>query len=177
MTTPHTLARAMAGLAAAGLLAGCAGSRSFSAFEPAAPADYSGPTVNVADQAVAVGPQRLHVFEITQVDGRRLASSSVATTRAGQGSGMTVTPVALTNELALRPARVQLQAATQYASPVVALSNPTCRTVGEVSFTPQQGQRYVVRGRIEAQACEVWIEDLATGQPVTDKVSGPGTQR
>lgn len=169
--------RPLATAAKALLLAGCAGSGSFSAFQPATPADYSGPTVNVADQVVAVGPQRLHVFEMTQVDGRRLASSSVATTRAGQGGGMTVTPVALTNELAVRPARVQLQAATQYASPLVALSNPTCRTVGEVSFAPEQGRRYAVRGRIEAQACEVWIEDLATGQPVTDKLNGPGTQR
>lgn len=169
--------RTLVTAATALLLAGCAGTGSFSAFEPAAPADYAGPTVNVADQAVAVGPQRLHVFEITQVDGRRLASSSVATTRAGQGGAMTVTAVALSNELAVRPARVQLQAATQYASPVVALSNPTCRTVGEVSFAPEEGKRYVVKGRIEPQACEVWIEDLATGQPVTDKVSGPGTQR
>lgn len=169
--------RPLATAAMALLLAGCASAGSFSAFEPATPADYTGPTVNVADQAVAVGPQRLHVFEMTQVDGRRLASSSVATTRAGQGGAMTVTAVALSNELAVRPARVQLQAATQYASPLVALSNPTCRTVGEVVFTPREGVRYAVRGRIEAQACEVWIEDLATGQPVTDKVTGPGTQR
>lgn len=159
------------------LLAGCAGPRSFSAFEPATPADYTGPTVNVADQAVSVDTQQLHVFEITQVDGRRLASSSTATRRAGQGSGMTVTPVALTNELAVRPARVRLQATTQYASPVVALSRPTCRTVGEVDFTPQPGKRYAVRGRIAPQTCEVWIEDLDSGAPVTDKLSGPGTSR
>ncbi|MFN3302431.1 MAG: hypothetical protein ACK44A_01795 [Roseateles sp.] len=169
--------RLLASAATALLLAGCAGPRSFAAFEPATPADYTGPTVNVADQVVAVDPQRLHVFEITQVDGRRLASSSTATQRGGQGSGMTVTPVALTNELAVRPARVRLQATTQYASPVVALSMPACRTVGDVDFTPKEGQRYAVRGRIAAQACEVWIEDLATGQPVTDKISGPGTSR
>ncbi|MFN3860563.1 MAG: hypothetical protein ACK4R2_03715 [Roseateles sp.] len=149
------------------LLTGCAGPQSFTAFEPATPADYTGPTVNVADQAIAVDPQRLHIFEITQVDGRRLASSSTATQRAGQGRGMTVTPVALTNELAVRPARVQLQATTQYASPVVALSRPTCRTVGEVGFTPQAGARYVVKGRIAAAAGAVWIADGARGPAVT----------
>jgi hypothetical protein len=159
------------------LLSGCTSFKSFSAFEPAAPADYTGPTANVADQVVAVSPQQLHVFEMTQVDGRRLASSSVATTRAGQGSGMTVTPVALTNELPLGAARVRLQAATQYASPVLGLSNPHCRTVGEVDFTPAEGRRYVVNGRIGADACEVWIEDVTSKQAVTEKVSGPGTVR
>ena len=162
--------------AAMALLAGCTSFKSFSAFEPATPADYTGPTANVADQVVAVSPQQLHVFEMTQVDGRRLASSSVATTRAGQGSGMTVTPVTLTNELPLAAARVRLQAATQYASPVLGLSNPHCRTVGEVDFTPAEGRRYVVAGRITADACEVWIEDVASKQAVTQKITGPGTK-
>jgi hypothetical protein len=161
--------------AAALALSGCAGVKSFSAFEPATPPDYTGPTANVADQVVAIGSQRLHVVEITQVDGRRLASSSTATRRAGQGGAMTVTPVVLTNELALRPAQVRIQAATQYASPVVAMSNASCRTVGEVSFTPQDGKRYVVSGQIAADVCEVWIEDLATKQKVTETITGPGT--
>ena len=157
------------------LLAGCTGIKSFTAFEAATPPDYTGPTANVADQVVAISPQQLHIFEMTQVDDRRLASSSMASTRAGQGSGMTVAPVALTNELPLRAARVRLQATTQYASPMLAMSNATCRTVGEVSFTPEEGKRYVVGGRIAAKVCEVWIEDPATGQAVTEKISGPGT--
>lgn len=164
-------------LAAALVLSGCTSVKSFSAFEAATPPDYTGPTANVADRVVAVSPQRLHVFEMTEVDGRRLSSSSMASARAGQGAGMTLTPVTLTNELPLAALRVRLQAATQYASPLVAMSNPSCRTVGEVSFTPQEGRRYAVNGRIEAQVCEVWIEDLATGQAVTEKLGGPGTDR
>jgi len=162
----------IAPFATALLLAGCG---SFHGFEPATPADYTGATVNVADQVVALSSQRLHVFEMTRVDGRRLASSSVATTRTG--STLAMTPVALTNELPLQPSRVQIQAATQYATPMVAMSSPTCRTVGEVAFTPREGGRYAVNGRIADEACEVWIEDLATGQAVTDKVTGPGTKR
>jgi len=151
-------------------LAGCAG------LEPATPPDYTGPTVNVADQALQASGQLLHVFEMTQVDGRRLASTSMATVRANQGRGFSVAPVALTNELPLRPARVRLQAATQYGAPILAMTNPTCRTEGEVVFTPEAGKAYRVAGRIAAEACEVWIEDIATKQAVTDKVSGKGTK-
>jgi len=158
--------------ASALLLSGCG---SFQAFQPATPADYTGATANVADQVVAISPQRLHVFEITQVDGRRLASSSTASTRAGQGSGMTLKPVPLTNELPVRETKVRLQAAVQYASPVVSMSSPSCRTIGDVSFTPVEGKRYAVNGRIAADACEVWIEELGTGQRATEAVTGPGT--
>ncbi|MGQ3052234.1 MAG: hypothetical protein ACT6S0_10660 [Roseateles sp.] len=160
-----------AGAALAGLaLAGCA------SLEPATPPDYTGPTANVADQAVQVSDQRLHVFEMTQVDGRRLATTSMATVRASQGRGFAVAPVALTNELPLRPVRVRLQATTQYAAPVLALTNPTCQVQGDVAFTPEAGKAYRVAGRIAAEACEAWIEDLASRQPVTDKVPGKGIQ-
>lgn len=155
------------------LLAGCA---SYSGLEPATPPDYGGPTVNVADQAVQASGQLLHVFEMTRVDGRRLATTSMATVRANQGRGFAVAPVALSNELALRPARVRLLAATQYAAPMLAMTNPTCRAEGEVAFAPEAGKAYRVAGRIAAEACEAWIEDLATKQPVTDKVTGKGTK-
>lgn len=152
------------------LLAGCAG------LEPATPPDYTGPTVNVADQAVQVSSELLHVFEMSRVDGRRLATTSMATVRANQGRGFSVSPVALTNELPLRPAHVQLLAMTQYAAPVLAMVRPTCQAQGEVEFRPEAGKAYRVAGRIAAEACEAWIEELATRQPVTAKVSGKGTQ-
>jgi hypothetical protein len=155
------------------LLAGCA---SFSGLEPATPPDYTGPTVNVADQTVQVSGQLLHVFEMTQVDDRRLATTSIATVRANQGRGFSVAPVALTNELPVRPARVRLQVTTQYAAPILAMTNPTCQAQGEVAFTPEAGKAYRVAGRIAAEACEAWVEDLATQQPVTSKVSGKGTK-
>lgn len=157
-------------VAAAGLvlLTGCAG------FEPATPPEDTGPTVNVADQVVAISPQRLHVFEITQVEGRRLASSSIATRRANEGRGWVVNPVALTNEVPQRPSRLRLQATTQYAAPILALTQPTCQAQGEVSFAPEAGKTYRVTGRIAADACEAWIEELGSGRAVTDKVTGKG---
>lgn len=164
-------AATLAALAAA-LLAGCSG---YGAFEPATSPDDTGPTVNVADQAQRVSGQRLHIFEIVQVDGRRLSSTSMATLRGKQDGGFAAVPVALTNELPLRPVRLRLQAATQYASPVLALQSPTCQVQGEVDFRPAAGQAYRVAGRITADMCEAWVEDLATQQPVTARVSGRGT--
>lgn len=152
------------------LLAGCA------SIEPATPADYVGPTANVADQAIAVSEQRLTIVEMTAVDGRRLSSTSMATVGTTQGRETARSPVvALTNELPLQAARVRLQATTQYTAPLLALQNPTCRVQGDVDFTPEAGKAYRVTGRVAADACEAWIEDLATHQAVTAKVSGKGT--
>lgn len=153
------------------LLAGCA------SFEPAAPADYQGPTVNVADQVLPVSDQLVHVFEIRRVDSRRLLSSSIATLNANQGRGFSVKPVALSNELPLQPTRLQLLATTQWAAPILAMTHPTCQTEGEVSFAPLDGRHYRVAGRIVPDECAVWVEEIESGQPVTSKVTGKGTGR
>ncbi|CAM3893749.1 hypothetical protein [Roseateles saccharophilus] len=164
--------KSAASAVAAALLAGCA---AYQGFQPATPDGYDGPTVNVADQTSQVSGSLVHVFEMTQVDGRRLLSTSIATLQANQGRGFSVAPVALSNEVPPRPARVRLQAVTQYAAPILAMTHPTCRVEGDVAFAPEAGKRYRVAGRIAAAECAAWIEDLATGQPVTYKVSGKGT--
>jgi len=161
-------------LALAVALAGCA---SYQGFQPATPDSYVGPTVNVADQTAQVSGNLVHVFEMTQIDGRRLLSTSIATLQANQGRGFSTAPVSLSNEVPPGPARVRLQAVTQYAAPLLALQNPTCQVQGEVAFAPEAGKAYRVAGRITTEACETWIEDLATQQPVTEKVSGKGTGR
>ncbi len=154
------------------LLAGCT---SFSGFQPATPDGYDGPTVNVADQVRQVNTDLVHVFEMTQLDGRRLLSTSIATLQANQGRGFGAAPVALSNEVPPRPARVRLQAVTQYATPLLAMANPTFRVEGDVTFSPEAGQRYRVAGRVTAKTCAVWVEDTATGQAVTAEVTGKGT--
>jgi hypothetical protein len=156
----------------AALLTGCA---AYQGFKPATPDGYDGPTVNVADQTVQVSGSLVHVFEMTQVDGRRLLSTSIATLQANQGRGFSVAPVALSNELPPGPARVRLQAVTQYAAPILAMTSPTCRVDGDVAFAPEAEHRYRVAGRITAAECVVWIEDTATGHAVTEKVAGKGT--
>lgn len=161
-------------LIATASLAGCA---SFSGFQPATPDGFSGATVNVADQVQPDGDQLVHVFEMTRFDGRRLLSSSLATLNANQGRGFSVKPVALSNEVPPGPAHVQLQAVTQYAAPLLAMTHPTCRAQGEVAFTPEAGKAYRVGGRIAPEACEAWIEEVTTHEPVTAKVSGKGTGR
>ena len=154
------------------LLGGCA---SYQGFQPATPDGYDGPTVNVADQIAQVNGELVQVFEMTHVDDRRLLSTSIATLQANQGRGFSMAPVALSNEVPPRPARVRLQVVTQYAAPLLAMANPTCRVQGDVSFAPEAGKAYRVAGVISAAQCAVWIEDLATQQPVTDKISGKGT--
>lgn len=118
--------------------------------------------------------QLSHVFELREIDGRRLRSSGIATSAASQGQGFRQSTVTVTHKVPAAPSKVMLGAATQYAAPILAMTNPTCRVQGQVDFKPEPGKTYRVAGRIAAAACTVWIEDAESKKPVTAEVSGAG---
>jgi hypothetical protein len=149
-------------------LAGCA------TFEEATPASYTGPTAEVADTAVTRSSSLVHVFELLEVDGRRLRSSGVATVSANQGRGFSQNAVVVSHRVPATALKLTLGASTQYAAPILAMVNPTCSVRGQVEFTPQAGRRYVVNGRVTPEACAAWLEDAETKAPVTREVTGPG---
>jgi hypothetical protein len=150
------------------VVAGCA------TFEEGTPASYAGPTVQVRDTAETQSARLAYIFELREIDGRRLRSSGIATVSANQGRGFSQSAVVVGHKVPAVAAKVTIAASTQYAAPILAMTNPTCSVTGSVEFKPEPGKSYVVRGRIAPQACAVWIEDEQSKKPVTQEVSGPG---
>jgi hypothetical protein len=152
------------------LLSACA------TFDEGTPANYSGPTAAVADSAVPQSARLVHIFELRQVDGRRLRSSGIATSSANQGQGFNQRAVTVTHKVPATPVKVTLGASTQYAAPILAMLNPTCRTEGEVEFKAEAGKLYRVVGKVTPEVCAAWIEDAESGKAVTAEVTGPGAK-
>jgi hypothetical protein len=155
--------------ASALVLTGCA------SYEKPVPEGYSGPVATVADSGQVQSSRLVHIFELTQVDGRRLQGSHLATLQANQGRGFSQTPAILSNQVPARELRVRLEAATVYAAPILAMTNPTCMVKGEVQFKAEPEKRYRVTGALTPEQCAVWIEDASTGAVVTEKVVAKGT--
>lgn len=151
-------------------VAGCA------TFEEGTPKSYSGPTVIVRDSAETQSARLAYIFELREIDGRRLRSSGIATVSANHGRGFNQRAVVVAHKVPAAPAKVTLGASTQYAAPILAMTNPTCDVTGTVEFEPEQGKSYVVTGKITPDVCAVWIEDEQSKKPVTQEVSGKGTK-
>jgi hypothetical protein len=152
------------------LFGGCA------TYEKPIPEGYSGPVATVADSGQVQSSKLVHIYEMTQVDGRKLQGSHLATLHANQGRGFSQTPVILTNKVPARELRVSLGAATVYAAPILAMTNPTCRVNGEAKFNAEADKMYRVTGALTPEQCAVWIEDASTGAVVTEKIVGKGTK-
>lgn len=136
----------------------------------------SGPKATIRDSGVVQSPRLVHIFELTGVEGKRLTGSGRATISANQGRGFSQTPYILSNDVPAKPLKLQIQAGTFYAAPILAMMNPTCRVDGEVELNAEPGKTYVVTGKIAAESCEVWVQDASSGAVVTARVKGKGTK-
>ncbi len=70
--------------------------------------------------------------------------------------------------------QVKLIATPQTGAPIHELASRVTGNFfsveGEVDFNPAPGGRYLVKGELKKGASSVWIEDVETGECVTEKV-------
>jgi hypothetical protein len=158
------------------ILAGCAN------FEAPIEPGYTGPTAIVNDTQLPQGNTRAQFFVIEEVDGKRVDNALIESRRASNGRGLTLVGRNVSRELAVRPLRLKLLATEETGAPIEAIfraatGNSAPSAEGVVEFVPQEGHQYIVTGEMSTQASSVWVQDLATADPVTEKIVSAGSRR
>jgi hypothetical protein len=105
-----------------------------------------------------LGPARARFFVATKIDGKYIPNAVDETDHANEGRGFAMTPVPYERRVPIKPMKVQLFAQVYYAAPIASILSKTYDTRKEVSFTPEPGARYVVRGKLGDEGSDVWIE-------------------
>jgi len=148
------------------VLAGCAN------YQPV-PDDYTGPTATIADISYRISGSTAQVFAVEEVDGHAVHNSLIAT-RNASGYGFGLRTVNVERKVPVRPLILKLVATHAGRAPIVDLfsqANGTFYSVeGVVSFTPEPGGSYIVRGGLLKEERSVWLSDAKTGKRVTEKI-------
>ena len=149
-------------------LTGCA-----SLHEPV-PAGFAGPTAQVADSGKYEDGSKAQFFVVQEVDGKTINSSIFETRKASQGRGFSISARFISRALPAAPMKVKLVGTHQTAAPIHEIASRAAGTFysveGVVDFTPVAGGNYIVKGELKKEGSSVWIEDVATNQPVTELV-------
>jgi hypothetical protein len=138
------------------LLAGCA--------TQLLPDDYKGETAVLRDSYAnfrsggLLGPDSAQFFVADEVDGKRIDNALGRTAMSNEGRGFAMTPVPYERRVPIRAMKVDLYGIVHYTAPIVELVNKTYETRRKVTFTPEPGGRYVVRGRLGESGSSLWIE-------------------
>lgn len=157
------------GLLVAFALHGCA------TYQPVAEG-YAGPVAEVADSGSPGDGKKSTAFAVMEVNGNNIDNSFRASAGASYGKGFALTTRYVTRTVPAVPMKVRLQGSHMTGAPIHAIAAQMAGTFfsveGVVDFTPAPGGKYVVKGVLQKEGSSVWIEDRATGLPVTEKIVG-----
>ncbi|HTE14881.1 MAG TPA: hypothetical protein VK642_07365 [Burkholderiales bacterium] len=138
------------------------------------PEGYTGPVALVADSGVPESGTRARIFALMEIDGNKITNAFSASANASQGQGFRLTTKFVSRPLPARPMKVKLLASHTTAAPIHALFSQAAGNFfsveGVVDFVPEPGGEYVVKGDLKKDGSSVWIEDIRTKQPVTQKI-------
>jgi len=150
-------------------LAGCATTTS------PIPENYTGPLATVKDSVKPYSAGKADFFYLSDVDGRRIANSRIATRVTNQGRGMYMKPVVLIRQVPAQPSRFKIFGRTEYAAPILALTSTVYQVTGEIQITPEAEKTYVVKGELGENYSAVWIEEEGSGRMIGEKVEVKGS--
>ena len=95
------------------------------------------------------------------------------TAQNSYGNGNTQFPTANVHAIPTTPLIISIQGVTHYGMPILALLNKTYDVSGDVSFTPKEGESYVVKGILGGAGSSVWIENSKGGIEGAKIEAGP----
>jgi hypothetical protein len=168
---PRVSTRVLAGLALAVALGGCA------TFAPPVPEGYKGPVAIMKDSVKPYSERKADFFYVAEIDGKRIEDSRVRTLSVNQGRGMHMSPSLIERNVPARNATFTLVGRTEYAAPILSLTNTVYQVKGTVTFKPEDYRKYVVRGELGENYSAVWLEDEVTGKTVGEKIEVHGSTK
>ncbi len=163
MKITHINLRAITAVAVLVFLGGC-----ISAPMPI-PRDYHGPLAKINDTSSPVSSTKIQFFELAQVDGRAVQTSSASTYRKNYGHGFYMEPQLESRDVPAKTCVLTIEGVTHVAADILAFGGGMYHIKGDVSVTLEPSKVYSVKGTLTKEYCAVWLEDSA-GHIVSNKI-------
>lgn len=142
--------------------------------QPTMPEDYRGPTATIQDTEHRIDRGTANLFYLESIDGKRINTSRTESLRASYGQGDVLDTVLLKNWVPARRQVFTIVGRTTYAMPMRAMTGTVYEIRGDITFAPEGGRSYVVRGDLSESGPKVWLEERVSGKIIeTFEVEGP----
>ncbi len=156
-------------LLSSSVLTGCA------TYQPTIPEGYNGPRATIKDSVRAHSVSKADFFVVTHVNKNEVENSRTRTHQVNYGRGMYMEPVVLQHEVPAKATTLSIVGRTEYAAPILAMTNAVYEVKGTVDFTPEQNKTYVVRGDLGKDYSAVWVEEEGSNTVIGQKIEIKGS--
>ena len=151
-------------------LSGCA------SYKPV-PEGYAGATATIKDSFKTISGSKVEFFYLAEVDGHEVQNSRTASLNNSRGKGMRLQAFPIFRAVPATPQSFTIVARTEYAAPILVMTNAVYQVKGTMQWTPEAGKVYVVKGVLKAEGSEVWLEEEATQQVIGEKIKPTGSAK
>lgn len=138
------------------------------------PEGYTGPVATVADSGIPGDGSKSQIFGLVEVDGKAIDTSFSASGPERSLWRSTLATRFISRSVPATPMKVKLVGSHITLAPIQAIASQMAGTFfsvsGTVDFRPVPGGNYIVKGELKKGASSIWIEDRATGLPVTERI-------
>lgn len=141
------------------------------------PENYQGPKATIKDSTKRYSSQKADIFYIDTVDGESVLSSPMRTRAENQGKMFFMRVYLVSHDFPIQATTLGIRGETQYAAPILALTNPVYRVEGKVQFTPEAGKVYVIKGELGEDYSAVWVEEEQTHTVIDKKIEIDGSAK
>jgi hypothetical protein len=142
------------------ILSGCA------TYHKTIPDEYAGPTATIQDTAKVADSGKADFFYLSYIDGKRIEDSRIKSMVASHGLGNYLKIVLLENSVPSEEHIFTIVGRTEYAMPIRALAETVFEVKGDITFTPQANEKYVIKGSLTEERSLVWLEKESSGEVI-----------
>lgn len=152
------------------LLAGCV------TYKPLIDKNYQGETAVIADTYEPQGRGYANFYYVSSYNENPVINAINTTETASQGKGAVIHARGASRKIKTDKARFKLVGQVHHSAPIGYLLNADENYIvaGEIDFSPEPSQTYLVKGYLSKAYSAVWIEDIA-GSIVSDIVEELGS--
>lgn len=130
-----------------------------STFE-AIPEGYTGPISTISDTYNYVSNTKIHIFELSKIDGRKVRNTSYRTRLASDGLGFSLNPVVEKRDVPFSKSQLTIQGSTYFAAPILGLGGGAYKVEGVVDIELEEGETYYVKGELSENTKKIWVQDF-----------------
>lgn len=138
-------------------------------------ASYNFSKATIKDSLSGNDSQKGDFFYVSKINGKSIENSRSKTLSMNRGRGLSMTPNLVERDVSVNFATYTLVGRTEYAAPILALTNPVYEVKGDIQATLEKDKIYEVRGELRENYAAVWLEDTVAHTIVGNKIEIHGS--
>lgn len=121
----------------------------------------AGPKATIDDSFDVSSATKAEIYYVKSIDGKNVHNALLETNMASFNKGTRIKARGVSRDVPVKTMKIRIVGQVHHGAPLWYMLNAgdNHQVEGEIDFTPEEGERYIVRGTLSKDRSIVWIEN------------------